>query len=121
MGKLAITVCVAFAPKLMVMRGSASQVQMIKWLIPKLDTQTENAGGNEMRVPGGNDDVVHVFYRSHLTSVEGMNGLLREIRTTAQIMKAYTRSVPAGLVLRGTADQIVLAGRMIESSDHAAP
>jgi hypothetical protein len=94
---------------------------MVEWLIPELDRQTANPSGNEACVPGGNDDVVHVFYLSRLTSVEGMNRLITEIRRRSLIMKAFTRSVPAALVLRGTADQISMAGRMIELAEHAAP
>ena len=109
------------APKLLAIRGSESQVQTLKWLVPELDRRTAKAGGNEMRVPGGNDDVVHVFYLSHVTNVKGMNELLTELRSTPHIMKAFVRSVPAALVLRGTADQIATAGQIIELRDRTAP
>ena len=109
------------APKLLAIRGSESDVQMLKWLVPGLDRQTAKAAGNEMLVPGGNDDVVHVFYLSHVTNMKGMNELLTELRTTPHIMKAFVRSVPAALVLRGTADQIATAGQIIELRDRTAP
>ena len=109
------------APKLLSIRGSESDMQMLKWLIPELDRQTAKAGGNEMHVPGGNDDVVHVFYLTHVTNMKGMNELLTELRTTPHIQKAFVRSVPAALVLRGTADQIATAGQIIELRDRAAP
>ena len=110
-----------FAPKLLAVSGSASQVQMAEWLIPELDRQAANASGNEAHMPGGNDDVVHVFYLSHATSSERMNALLKEMHGTVHVMKAFVRSVPPALVLRGTADQIAMAGRIIELSDRAAP
>lgn len=109
------------APKLLAVRGSESQVQTLKWLVPELDRQTAKAGGNEMHVPGANDDVVHVFYLTHVTNVKGMNELLTELRTTPHIQKAFVRSVPAALVLRGTADQIATAGQIIELRDRATP
>lgn len=109
------------APKLMAIRGSDSQVQTLRWLVPELDRQAPKAAGNEVRVPGGNDDVVHVFYLTHATNAQGMNELLTELRTTAHIMKAFIRSVPAALVLRGTADQIATAGQIIELRDRATP
>jgi len=108
-------------PKLLAIRGSESQVQTLKWLVPGLDRQTAKVGGNEMRVPGGNDDVVHLFYLTHVTNMKGMGELLTELRTTTHIMKAFVRSVPAALVLRGTADQIATAGQIIELRDRAAP
>ena len=108
-------------PKLLAIRCNPSQVQMVEWLLPLLDRTTADGSGSEARMPGGNDDVVHVFYLSHLTDLRRMNGLLTDIRKTVYIQKAFTRSTPPALVLRGTADQIATAGRMIESSDHSAP
>jgi hypothetical protein len=74
-----------------------------------------------MRVPGGNNDVVHVFYLRPATNAQGMNELLTELRTTTHIMKAFIRSAPPALVLRGTADQITTAGQIIELRDRAKP
>ncbi|MDQ6663325.1 MAG: hypothetical protein M3Z23_02905 [Acidobacteriota bacterium] len=107
------------SPKLLAMRGSSDQVRMIEWLIPELDRETANTGGNEARVPGGNDDVVHVFYLSRLTSMESLIGLLKELRSIARFPRASVQNAPAALVLRGTADQIALAGRTIELRDRA--
>ena len=109
------------APKLLAIRGSAIDVQMAEWLIPELDRQTANLTGNEARVPGGNDDVVHVFYLTHVTTPAGINGLFTDIRRTTHMTNAFLHSVPATLIFRGTADQIATAGRMIELSDRAAP
>jgi len=109
----------AMSPKLITMRASPIQVQIVKWLIPELDRRTANTGENEMRMPGSNDDVVHVFYLSHARSLERMNGLMTDIRRSAYIQKAFIRSEPPALVLRGTADQIAAAGRIIESGDRA--
>ena len=90
----------ATPPKLIIMRASPSQVQMVKWLIPELDRQAANTGENEMRMPGGNDDVVHVFYLSHATTPERMNRLMTEIRRSAFIQKAFMRTEPPALVAR---------------------
>ena len=105
------------APNLLAIRSDAAHIQMVQWLIPKLDTETPNTSGNEARFPNGNDDVVHVFYLEHVTSPEGINGLLTEIRKTTHIGKAYDQTVPAALVLRGTADQIAMAAGMIKQAD----
>ncbi len=109
------------APNLLAIRGSAIDVQMAEWLIPELDRETANPSGNETHVPGGNDDVVHVFYLAHVTTPAGMNGLFTDIRRTTHITNAFLHSVPATLILRGTADQIATAGRMIELRDRVAP
>jgi hypothetical protein len=103
--------------KLLAMRGSPAEIQNVEWLIAALDRDSANAGPNELRLPGGNDDVLHVFYLAHISGNAGVNGLLSSVRSTTHIMRAYERSTPAALVLRGTADQIAMAGRMIEISD----
>jgi hypothetical protein len=104
-------------PKLLAFRDTASAAPMVEWLIAELDRQTANAGGNEARMPGGKDDVVHVFYLSHLTSMQDINSLDLSLRKTAQIMRCYVHGVPPVIVARGTADQIAMAGQMIASSD----
>jgi hypothetical protein len=108
------------APRYLVMHDNANTIQMAEWLIRKLDKQTADTAGNEARMPGGKDDVVHVFYLQHVTSDDGTNRLLTEIRKTTHIMKAYTRSTPPALVLRGMADQIAMAAKMIEFGDQEA-
>ncbi len=109
------------APKLLAIRGSAIDVQMAEWLIPKLDRETADSSGNETRLPGGNDDVVHVFYLVHVTTPAGINGLLTDIRRTTHITNGFLHSVPATLILRGTANQIATAGRTIELTDRKTP
>jgi hypothetical protein len=105
------------APNLLVIRCRANQLQMVKWLIPELDRQTASPSGNEAHVPGSNDDVVHVFYMSHATNRSVLNNLVTEIHRTAHIMKAYARTTPPTLVVRGTEAQIATAAQMIELAD----
>ncbi len=111
-------------PKLLAVRGDADQVRMAEWLIPELDREAANVGANpganEARVPGG-DEVVHVFYLAHLTSAADMGRLIGQSRAMTRFPRAFARTVPAALVLRGTTDQIAMAGHLIELSDHPAP
>jgi len=108
-------------PKLLAVRGDADQVRMAEWLIPELDRETSNASPNETRVPGAADEVGSVFYLAHLTSAADMNRLIGQLRAMTRFPLAFARTVPAALVLRGTADQMAMAGRLIELSDRATP
>jgi hypothetical protein len=101
------------APKLLAIRGSADQIQMAEWLIPKLDVLTASASGNEAPMPGGKDDVVRVYYLAQPMDTQGLNNLLNSIHKTAMIMKAYIRTTPPVVVVRGTADQVAVAGNLI--------
>lgn len=109
-------VFIVTAPRMLAVSGSASDVQLAEWLISELDQPAAKAAGNETRVPGG-DDVVHVFYLAHLTAGPAMSGLLEDVRNTAHIVKSFSNSVPPAIVLRGTAEQLAVAGRLIESED----
>ena len=107
------------APRLLAFRVSASEVPITEWLISELDRESPNTGVNEMPMPGGKDDVVHVFYLAHVAGAQNINNLLFSIRAATNIKYAYQHSAPAALVLRGTGNQIAMAARMIESSDQA--
>lgn len=98
-------------------RGEPGLLKTVEWLIGELDRESANSGENLMRMPGGSDDVVRVFYLTHVTGQQGINTLLGSVRGTAHIAKAYESLTPPALVLRGTADMIVAAGRMIEAGD----
>jgi hypothetical protein len=98
------------AAMLLPMRGNASQIQMVEWLLPKLDATQASTSGNEMQVPGGKDDVLRVFY---LTPESDPNSIVRSVRTTLKIAKAYFQTTPPAVVVRGTADQIAMAGSLI--------
>lgn len=108
------------APNLLAVRCRADQLQMVKWLIPELDKQTANPSGNEAHVPGSNDDVVHVFYLSHATSRTALSSLVNDMHRTAHIVKAYGRTTPPTIVVRGTEAQIATAAQMIDLADRDA-
>jgi hypothetical protein len=96
-------------------------MQMAEWLIAELDRQTPNPGANEVHMPGGNDDVMRVFYLPPATSSERLNALLKEMHSTVHIMKSFVCATPPALVLRGRADQIAMAAKTIELADRAKP
>lgn len=106
-----------FAPRLIAIHCSPAQVQMAEWLVPLLDREKPTSSGNEAHMPGGNDDVVHVFYLPPATSSDRINGLLKEMHNTVHIFKVFVRTEPPALVLRGKADQIAMAARIIDLAD----
>jgi hypothetical protein len=94
-------------------RGTEAQIQMAEWLIPKLDADAPGSGDNEMQVPGGKDDVVRVFY---LPPDANVNNLLVSVRTIAKIQQMYSNINPPALVVRSTADQVAMAGKLIAAN-----
>lgn len=107
-------------PKLLSFRETPEMVPVVKWLISELDRSGPNTGLNEMRMPGGKDDVIRVFYPAHISNARDLQAMMGTLRKSAMMQRIYTNSVPPALVVRGTADQIHLAGQLIAQKDVAA-
>jgi hypothetical protein len=97
------------AARYLVIRGSADQIQMAEWLIPRLDTTVPLAGTNRMQIPGGQDDVVGVIY---LAPDADLGDIMKSFRNTTKILNYYQRSSPKALVVRSTADQVAMASNL---------
>ena len=107
------------APKMLCFRETPEMAPVVEWLISELDRGAPNTAANEMRMPGGKDDMLHVFYPTHLSAGSDLQAMLKALRA-AMIQRVYSNSVPPALIVRGTADQIHLAGQLITQKDVAA-
>jgi hypothetical protein len=96
--------------KMLAFRADPERVQMAEWLIPKLDTTEPSSGNNQMQFPGGKDDVVKVFY---LPKSADLGRLMTTLRSEAGIPVLYQNLTPPALVVRSTADQVEMAGKLI--------
>ena len=105
-------------PKMLCFRETAEMAPVVEWLISELDRASPNTGPNEMRMPGSKDDVLRVFYPAHLSAGSDLQAMLKALRA-AMIQRVYSNSVPPALIVRGTADQIHLAGQLIAQKDVA--
>ena len=94
-------------------RGDATQIQMAEWLLPKLDAAAPSLSDNQMQVPGGKDDVLRVFYLPQETN---LGNLMQTVRATARIPVVYQNINPPALVVRSTADQVAMAGKLIAAN-----
>jgi hypothetical protein len=103
------------APKALVVRDTAAQVQMAEWLVKELE---QPAAPHEYQVPGSKDDVVHVLYLPQTGSMQAFQKAATQIRTSTQITRVFTYNTPKALAVRGTADQIALAAKLAKDLDH---
>ena len=108
------------APNLLCFRDTPEGASAAEWLISELDRIGPNTGLNEMQMPGGKDDVMHVFYPTHIGNTREMQALVTTLRKQAMIRRVYTNTMPPALIVRGTADQIHLAAQLIAQKDVAA-
>lgn len=100
-----------------VLRGRVAQVAMAAWLIDQLDLPASardvvDPGAHEFRSPVNADDVVRVFFLKK-AQPGTMADALASVRTRAKIQKACLNTPTRSLVVRGTADQIAVAERIV--------
>ena len=104
------------APKALVARGTAGQIQLAEWLVKELE-QPAASSTHEFRVQGNNADLVSVMFLPHTASVEAFQKSAVQIRTATQITRMFTCNGPRALAARGTPDQIAMAQRLAQQLD----
>jgi hypothetical protein len=113
-------------PRTLALRGTAAQTALAQWLVDELDKSTgghpldqpgQNEVAHEYRVPGNGDDVVRVFYLTHTETPQGVQEIATAIRTVTDLQRVFTCNATKALTLRGTADRIALAAKIISETD----
>jgi general secretion pathway protein D len=67
------------------------------------------------------DDVVKVFYLKNPTSVQEFQEINTAVRTITEIRRVFTYSAQRAIVVRGPADAVALAGKIIHDLDKPKP
>jgi len=108
--------------------GTDDQLALVSWLfneldrpaIERLDPQpSQDSATHEFRVPGSDDDRVHVFHLAHIKTAQGLQEIVTSIRKSTGIQRIFVCDGPRAVALRGTADQIVVAERLIHEEDQS--
>jgi hypothetical protein len=90
------------------LRGTADQLALAGWVYKELDkVPSQDSAVQEYRI--GSDDVIHLFYLTHTTTVQDFQEIANLVRTASQIRNAFTYNTARALALRGTGDQLALA------------
>ena len=110
------------AQRTLALRGTAGQCTLAEWLFNELDKpanrqpaaqRLQNLAVREYRVPGGDDDVVRVFYLPRAQTVQELQETATVIRSIADIRRLFTCSAQRAVTVRGTAGQMALAEWMV--------
>ena len=72
---------------------------------------------NTYQMPGGGDDIVRVFYLTHVGSVPEFQELVTLMRTITDIRRAFTYNKVKAVATRGTADEIAFAEWLLNELD----
>ena len=105
----------------MVVRGTSDQLAFAQWLFDELDKpanlgQTTESSLYKYQAPGETEDSARVFYLPR-PSESDLQKIATQIRTAANVQRAYFLSGPRALVLRGSSEQIALGERLIKELD----
>ena len=106
----------------LVLRGSPETVAASEWMIRSLDLPADAKASTQEftaspSMPGGS--ALQVLYPANLKGPALMQ-MLTAVRSTVGIQKAFLKTSPATLVMRGSADQITKADQIIQTADNAA-
>jgi hypothetical protein len=102
------------------LRGTADQIAVAEWLFNDLDKRSQIPGMHELRLPGGGDDLVRVFYLANSGAGRDVEGVATAVRSKSGIRGLLAYTGTRAVVVRGTAGQIALAGRLINELDQPA-
>jgi len=106
------------------LRGTPAQTALAQWLVDELDKPAggypvdqpgQNSAAHEYQVAGNGDDVARVFYLTHTETPLGLQEIATAIRTVTDLQRVFTCN--ATKTLRGTANQIALAAKIISETD----
>jgi hypothetical protein len=94
------------------LRGKETDVDRAEWMIQELNQPPGPGAGTQVYQTPGADDITRIFFLTNATD-QGMAAALSAIRADTTIRKAFYMSKPAAIVVRGTADQIEAAVRIM--------
>lgn len=108
------------ALKTLAVRGTDSQLAFADWLFKVLESSERDSAPLEYRLSRAGDELVHVFYAKNTATVQELQELATAVRSTTGIRRFFTYNAPNAMILRGTPEQITLAGWLIDQMDRTA-
>jgi hypothetical protein len=107
------------APRAVVVRGTAEQIELADWLFNELDkpTNSKNADPPEYHLPTASDDVVRVFYLSDVQTVQRLQEIAVQAQSVTHQRAVLSYTAARAVIVRGTAAEIAQADRLIKERD----
>jgi len=109
------------AQRAIVLRGTREQIALAAWLLEELD-QSENRQDidqtpHEYRLSSGPENVVRVIFLKGGGTTRDIPATVTQLRAATGIHYLFAHNASRALALRGTAEQIALAQRLIQEWD----
>jgi hypothetical protein len=107
------------APRAVVVRGTAEQIELADWLFNELDkpTNSKNAHPPEYHLPTASDDVVRVFYLSNVQTVQRLQEIAVQAQSVTHQRAVLPYTAARAVIMRGTTAEIAEADRLIKARD----
>ncbi len=103
--------------KTLTLRGTAAEMEFAGWLFKELDKPiNQPAAANEFPLFHG-DEVARVFHLTHVDTPQALQEITSQVRSTAQIRRAFVMNSQKAVAMRGTVAQIALADRLFREKD----
>jgi hypothetical protein len=112
------------AARAIVMRGTASQLAMGKWVFQQLDgPRPENQATEirELRPQGAGDFVIRIFFLATLRDARAIQEVVNGTRSVADVQRFFPLNQSAAIAMRGTASQAELASWLVSRLDTTSP
>ncbi|MBS1827199.1 MAG: hypothetical protein JST93_17915 [Acidobacteria bacterium] len=102
-----------------IVRDTPDQLHLAGWLLHQLDQSAPPAqytASTDYVMPGDAPEgtVVKVFFAPHASTVQDLQTLAVNVRTTTQVRRLFTYNTPRAITVRGTANQIARATDIIK-------
>jgi hypothetical protein len=114
----------ANAARAIVMRGTATQAAMSKWVFQQLDgprPENQTTEIRELRPQGASDFVIRIVFLANLRDPRAIQDVVNGTRAIADVQRFFPISQSASITMRGTAAQAELCAWMVSRLDTMAP
>lgn len=104
--------------KAIVVRASTAQAAAAEWIVSQLDKPSPPAAAGEVSylMPGAADGALRVFFLPNISSPQGLQQLVIQIRGAATIQRIVTCNAVKAIAMRGDAGQIAIAEQLVQQS-----
>jgi hypothetical protein len=109
-----------FERKTITVQAWEAQANLAEWLFNLLDVPEPSGGRPEYVFPGAADDVVRVFYPSHVADYRQLQELVNALRSIGDIQRISAFTPQKSLIIRGQTWQAELAEWLISQLDNPA-
>jgi type II secretory pathway component GspD/PulD (secretin) len=116
-------IIVDHAAAVMAARGTPAQLEFVAWIFGELDHAPRNPTATAMdsyQVQGDRETSARAFFLAHAENPRALQDIVNTVRNVADVQRMMSYQANGVIVLRGSAEQVDLAGWIIRNLDRPA-